>query len=509
MEPTPPRWNHDTVEETLPAGTRPLTVSVADAVLRGWWEAMSGVAGIPPRRWRRHHPAPRERPIVALVDGAAAFDVTAWWRFASLVPGARAMPTRTARWLGVPPQALRPPRPRSPFVVDLARARRARGRMRRRERRLDAELARFEAWLAGSVVAPALAPADDDTPFDRLPAYALAARIEETLHSARQWHAPALVDLAGGHAMAEVVRLLRAQGCDEAAASVRAAQLASGGGVAVPAFLDELPSIGAHGDGIERWMSRHGWHAMSDLALEAVPFRYQREAVLELAQRPPADETVHAAPAGPPPDDDHDPQLREAAARLRLLTARRERIARSRADLHAALRGLTWTLGERLVESEQLRAREEVFDVDVGTLLRLARGVSVELATAPRRAAVIAPAVGPGDSVATAPDLLRGTAASPGTATAPAAVIAEPKLDTPVDGAVLVCRMTDPGWMPLLMRCAALVTERGGPLSHAAIVARELGLPAVVGVPDATRSLPHGALVRVDGSTGIVQRADR
>jgi pyruvate,water dikinase len=71
-------------------------------------------------------------------------------------------------------------------------------------------------------------------------------------------------------------------------------------------------------------------------------------------------------------------------------------------------------------------------------------------------------------------------------------------------GDVLVCRTTDPAWTPLFGVVAAVVTETGGLLSHAAIVARELGLPAVLAIPDATTALLDGVPVEVDGSTGRV-----
>lgn len=71
-------------------------------------------------------------------------------------------------------------------------------------------------------------------------------------------------------------------------------------------------------------------------------------------------------------------------------------------------------------------------------------------------------------------------------------------------GDVLVCRATSPAWTPVLARAAAVVTEVGGVLSHAAIVARELGVPAVTGVAGA-REMPDGALVVVDGSVGTVR----
>ena len=72
-------------------------------------------------------------------------------------------------------------------------------------------------------------------------------------------------------------------------------------------------------------------------------------------------------------------------------------------------------------------------------------------------------------------------------------------------GEVLVANSTDASWTPLFLRAGALVLERGGPLSHAAIVARELGVPAVLNVPDATRLLGDGVVVEVDGSRGVVR----
>jgi pyruvate,water dikinase len=72
-------------------------------------------------------------------------------------------------------------------------------------------------------------------------------------------------------------------------------------------------------------------------------------------------------------------------------------------------------------------------------------------------------------------------------------------------GEVLVTTMTNIGWTPLFPRAAAIITDLGAPLSHAAIVARELGIPAVVGCGDATMRLKTGDRVRVDGGQGRVE----
>jgi pyruvate,water dikinase len=71
---------------------------------------------------------------------------------------------------------------------------------------------------------------------------------------------------------------------------------------------------------------------------------------------------------------------------------------------------------------------------------------------------------------------------------------------------ILVANTTNVGWTPLFPRAAAIITDVGAPLSHAAIVARELGIPAVVGTGDATMRLKTGDRVRVHGGQGFVER---
>jgi len=71
-------------------------------------------------------------------------------------------------------------------------------------------------------------------------------------------------------------------------------------------------------------------------------------------------------------------------------------------------------------------------------------------------------------------------------------------------GEILVAPSTDPGWTPLFLTTGGLVMEMGGPMSHGAIVAREYGIPAVVGVPDATGRITTGQRITVDGSSGEI-----
>ena len=101
---------------------------------------------------------------------------------------------------------------------------------------------------------------------------------------------------------------------------------------------------------------------------------------------------------------------------------------------------------------------------------------------------------------------IRGTPASPGTARGVAHVMFSPAGARLDPGEVLVAPATDPGWTPLFLTASALVMEMGGMMSHGAVVAREYGIPAVVGVPNATGRIATGEPIVVDGSAGTVAR---
>jgi pyruvate, water dikinase len=101
--------------------------------------------------------------------------------------------------------------------------------------------------------------------------------------------------------------------------------------------------------------------------------------------------------------------------------------------------------------------------------------------------------------------VLNGAAASPGVIEARARVVRSPDEIAEVrDGEVLVCGSTSPAWAPIFSKIAATVTDVGGVMSHAAIVCREYGLPAVVGTGRATARIRTGQLIRVDGTAGSV-----
>jgi rifampicin phosphotransferase len=220
-----------------------------------------------------------------------------------------------------------------------------------------------------------------------------------------------------------------------------------------------------------------------------------------------------------------------------LATARR--YARLREEIVAhftlgwpALRRAALRLGDELVEAGVLDNPHDIFYLSHGEVTAMQRpgpptGLRAQVAerrqTWESQRKLVAPlvlghiphallqglneleaALAPG--AATSSAALRGLPASPGQTTGHVRIIRSPaEFDRLEAGDVLVAPATTPAWTPLFARAAAVITDTGGVLAHTSIVAREYGIPAVVGTVDATVRLRDGQTVRVDGTTGVIE----
>ncbi len=104
--------------------------------------------------------------------------------------------------------------------------------------------------------------------------------------------------------------------------------------------------------------------------------------------------------------------------------------------------------------------------------------------------------------------VLQGTGCYPGRVEAPLRVVMSPSDNLEMEGHILTTLRTDPGWAPLFPAAAGILVERGSTLSHSAVVARELGIPAIVGVPGLLEHVRDGERVILDGAAGTVERLD-
>jgi len=186
--------------------------------------------------------------------------------------------------------------------------------------------------------------------------------------------------------------------------------------------------------------------------------------------------------------------------------------------IFAICRAMIVPVGTALAERGLLDASDDVFFMTLPEARRAVAGEDLRATVADRRATYRrelarrrVPRVLLSDGTeaetllpSSADGGIRGTPASPGIARGAARVILSPAGARLEPGEVLVAPSTDPGWTPLFLTASALVMEMGGMMSHGAVVAREYGIPAVVGVPDATGRIATGARLVVDGSAGTV-----
>ncbi len=193
-------------------------------------------------------------------------------------------------------------------------------------------------------------------------------------------------------------------------------------------------------------------------------------------------------------------------------------------------------IGAHLVEAGQLDRVDDVFFLDLFSLRAAIEGLDARgAAQAPARDVVVANraayerelrrrhiprlllsdgtevealAAAAGRSAVAEPGTLTGTPASAGVVSATARVITDPVGAHLAPGEILVAPSTDPGWTPLFLTAGGLVMEMGGSNSHGAVVAREYGIPAVVGVPNASATIRTGQQITVDGAAGVVRLDD-
>jgi pyruvate,water dikinase len=194
----------------------------------------------------------------------------------------------------------------------------------------------------------------------------------------------------------------------------------------------------------------------------------------------------------------------------------------------AGLRDQVRRVGEDLAAAGRIDEPEDVFFLDLTEARVGVRGADLhEIVTGRRRtyehemrrrhiprlllsdgtdveAAIAAEAGASPGATQLPPGTLAGAPASAGSVTARARVVLDPSSAHLEPGEILVAPSTDPGWTPLFLTAGGLVMEMGGAMSHGAVVAREYGLPAVVGVPDATTKIRTGQTITVDGAAGTV-----
>lgn len=188
--------------------------------------------------------------------------------------------------------------------------------------------------------------------------------------------------------------------------------------------------------------------------------------------------------------------------------------------LFARMREILWPVGKELTEAQRLENANDIFFITLSEAREALAGADLRPLVRERHASydhelnrryiprvLLSDGTEPTVEVSMAESggaTLKGAPASAGTVTAKARVILDPQGAHLEPGEILVAPSTDPGWTPLFLTASGLVMEMGGAMSHGAVVAREYGIPAVVGVPGATERISTGQQITVDGSAGTI-----
>lgn len=278
----------------------------------------------------------------------------------------------------------------------------------------------------------------------------------------------------------------------------------------------ELAGADALRDELDGFLARFGHRGVNEFDPAWPVWGTNPDAVLSLLRRIPSDPTAHdaereaaRAPRGPA-------ALLVANARKAIHRAEntKDNIIRVSHDIRLYLDAAFDGLADRI-------PREDLLALSIDELLDVADGGPVPDRTIARRKSELAAAlaVTPAewsihqlsiveDSVQDTLTQLTGLAGSNGVGRGRVRILRDVDDDFE-DGEVLVAGTTDTAWTPLFLGAAAIITDTGGPLSHATIVAREVGIPAVVNTKTAVRDLNDGDLVEVDGTNGIVHILER
>ncbi|MBW2528749.1 MAG: phosphoenolpyruvate synthase [Deltaproteobacteria bacterium] len=343
----------------------------------------------------------------------------------------------------------------------------------------------------------------------------------------------------------KLMRLARQIGEREAlAAAIRNEEPAA----ALKAVRQSAPEIAAL---IDAYLERYGDRVIGELKLETVTAREDPSFVVQVlknylgrpeldADRIEEDERQRRQQAEATLGAGLGPlgrwRCRAAVRRARRAIKHRENMRLARTRLFGLVRDTYRGIGKRLHEAGKLEAPRDVFYLTTGEVLAYHQGrsvtadlsslVAVRKAEFATYAAQSVPhhfqTLGPvyhgndfshgeprqGEPLDRAATVLQGIGCYPGRVEGRLRIVMGPEDDLSLEGRILTTLRTDPGWTPLFPAAAGILVERGSSLSHSAIVARELGIPAVVGVPGLLQIVTDGERVKLDGGAGTVERLD-
>ncbi len=553
-------FDNSNIVESYPGMVSPLTYSFAVHVYARVYQAFVALLGVPERTIAEN--APVFGNMLGRVDGRVYYNLVNWYRALALLPGFslnRAymetmmgvdtpMPAEVTDHIGPPPargiarlreylklvkvgggllwQAIRLPKTRSRF-----------------NNRLNAALnSGFDPGKAGPTALAAEYRRIESTLLDRWDAplvndFLCMIAFGASRNLMEKWlGADGLLlhnDVMIGQG--DIISAEPAQRIARMGDMVKAADLAERLMSEGQSALDDAPEIRRE---VQSYLDKFGDRCTEELKLESIPLSDDPTSLLQAI----------AASAMRAPTPDHtvqDPDwaalfpknpIRRRVAKWIITWTKarvrdRENLRFERTRIFGYSRRVFLALGREFAARGLLDAPRDVFHLttqetlgavegfglspDLKSLVALRKAeddAAAKRPDPPERIELRGPAIAPvWTEVAVEKDTTKqrvATGCSAGRVTATARVIRDPRKETLTPGDILVARHTDPGWIAVFSNASAIVVERGSLLSHSAIVARELGIPCVVGLKGATQWISDGETISVDGATGQVERQD-
>ncbi|MGL4311445.1 MAG: PEP/pyruvate-binding domain-containing protein [Paracoccaceae bacterium] len=550
--------DNSNIIESYPGMVSPLTYSFARVVYGRVYRAFVGLLGVSERRIDEN--AAVFDNMLARVDGRIYYNLGNWYRALALLPGFSRNRAHMETMMGVdeplPPEladALAPPAPRGlAGLTDRLRVVRVglglpltrRGFYRRLDQalgggvapdrasltQLAGEYRRMEALLLDRWDAPLV------NDFLCMIAFGASRKLLE------RWAGPeglayhnAVMIGQGDIISAEPAKRIAHMGAMVARAGL-AGLLESEGRKALPTAIEAE---------FAAYIAKFGDRCTQELKLESIPLTEDDSALV--ASVVAAARRAGAEPSPAPPGAEQTPAVLPATLASRPLRRRialavtgyararvrdRENLRFERTRIFGHARRVFLAMGRELTALGVLDDPRDIFLLTVDEVLGAIEGSGLggdlrKLADLRRaeadassqhpdpaerltfRGSVLNAATG----LANVPkppegDSQQGTGCSAGIVTTVARVIIDPRAESLAPGEILVARNTDPGWIAVFANASAIVVERGSLLSHSAIVARELGIPCVVGIRHATQWIESGQVITVDGTSGMVRKTN-
>lgn len=558
-------WDNSNIIESYSGVTTPLTFSFIEGVYTEVYRELTRILGVTDKTIESNEKAFR---MLGLIRGRVYYNLLNWYRVLALLPGYRVNAGFMESMMGVKERLEEQPDIVPPEGNQILRIIISVYRLITNLLRLPREITRFHDHLNRTLEAFEGKDLKDETPeqlvahYDHLQSQLLQRWRTPILNDfytmifhgllrkmigswklddADTLHNNLLIG-EGDIISTEPIRRL-----EDIAAKISAdKELASIVQDASPALmLETLDNHAIAGPALREYLSKFGNRCAGELKLETITPQQEPERIAETIRN----YVRSDAPAG---SEVGRSLRREAEAKIfrglkghpirsflfkKILRAARERVKGrenlrfERTRVFAVVREIFLGLGAHLAKLGLIDSRRDVFYLGIHEVFALVNGTALsarpkEIVDARRRefeayqhmpsppdrfethgpVAANRNLTPSGPVPETTGDSLRGTPCCPGVVTGPVRIVTDPTAPVDLRGHILVAERTDPGWAPLFPLATGLLVERGSLLSHSAIVAREMGIPAIVAVPELLRTLRDGEKVTMDGARGTIVR---